>query len=300
MLRLRAAAVLAAVVLSLTGASVARADLPVIYDFNVGLAASIAAPGSSPPGANDWSCQPTAAHPRPVVLVHGTFENQRNNWNALSPLLKNHGYCVFTLTYGERIPGDQIGGIRHVPESAQQLNAFVDRVLAATGAQEVDLVGHSQGGMMPRWYIKFLGGASEVYNLIGLAPSNHGTTLDGLALLAAYFPGGRETVAAGCPSCADQIVGSDVLQALNSGDETPDGVVYTVIQTKYDQVVTPYTSAFLEGAKNILLQNQCILDGVEHLGISYDHIALRDVLNALDPANARAPICYPVLPERGG
>ena len=38
------------------------------------------------------------------------------------------------------------------------------------------MVGHSQGGMMPRYYIKFLGGADKVDDLVGLAPSNHGTS----------------------------------------------------------------------------------------------------------------------------
>ena len=40
----------------------------------------------------------------------------------------------------------------------------------------LDLVGHSQGGMMPRYYVKNLGGAAKVDDLIGLSPSNHGTT----------------------------------------------------------------------------------------------------------------------------
>ena len=84
---------------------------------------------------------------------------------------------------------------RRHPASAGELNAFVDKVLAATGAAEVDLVGHSQGGMMPRYYLKFLGGAAEVHTLVGLSPSNHGTTLDGLSILASFFPGATSSPA---------------------------------------------------------------------------------------------------------
>ncbi|GAA2932476.1 hypothetical protein GCM10020221_30310 [Streptomyces thioluteus] len=62
-------------------------------------------------------------------------------------------------------------------KSAEQLSAYVDRVRAATGAGKVDLVGHSQGGMMPRYYLDFLGGGPKVNSLTGLAPSSHGTTL---------------------------------------------------------------------------------------------------------------------------
>ena len=59
---------------------------------------------------------------------------------------------------------------RRSSDSAAQLEAFVDRVLAATGAAKVSMVGHSQGGMMPRYYIQFLGGAGKVDDLVGLAP----------------------------------------------------------------------------------------------------------------------------------
>jgi triacylglycerol esterase/lipase EstA (alpha/beta hydrolase family) len=236
------------------------------------------------------------------VLVHGTFENRRDNWNALSPLLADHGYCVFALDYGQRPPGNPIGGTAHVAASAQQLADFVDRVLGATGASQVDVVGHSQGGMMPRYWMRFLGGASEVHALIGLVPSNHGTTAGGLARLAAAYPGGTAALEAGCPACADQLAGSPFMTRLNAGGDTEPGVQYTVITTRNDEVVTPYTSAFLSGpdVTNIVVQDQCPLDQVEHVAIPYDHIALRDVLNALDPSTARAPLCTPVLPFVGG
>jgi triacylglycerol esterase/lipase EstA (alpha/beta hydrolase family) len=284
-----------------TSAEAASSQLPVVYNSLNGDAHS--SPTASPPGANNWSCRPTAAHPRPVILVHGTFENMANNWQALSPLLVNNGYCVFALNYGS-FDGSGLVGIDAtgpIETSAQQLSAFVTKVLTATRAKKVDLVGHSQGGMMPRYYLKFDSGASKVNALIGLAPSNHGTTLDGLEALTSQIPGASDQPTT-CPACSEQLAGSSFLTKLNAGGDTVAGVRYTVIESQNDEVVTPYTSAFLTGPNvtNILLQSQCSLDQGEHLSMAYDHIADRDVLNALDPAHAVAPACTPVAPVVGG
>jgi triacylglycerol esterase/lipase EstA (alpha/beta hydrolase family) len=175
-------------------------------------------------------------------------------------------------------------------------------VLTATHARQVDLVGHSQGGMMPRYYIKYDGGAPKVHTLVGLAPSNHGTTLDGIFTLAGYFPG-SDAVLSDCPACQEQEAGSPFITKLNAGGETNPNVNYTVIESANDEVVTPYTSAFLAPAKNVTnikLQDQCALDQGEHLSMPYDHIADADVLTALDPAHPQHPACTPVLPVSGG
>ncbi|HEX3040869.1 MAG TPA: alpha/beta fold hydrolase [Solirubrobacterales bacterium] len=301
---MRRFSVLFAVVMAIAGvgASSAQADLPVIYNGVYGYAHT--SPTASPPGANDWGCKPSAAHPRPVVLVHGTFADMSNSWQAISPLLKNNGYCVFALNYGSYDGSGEIGvyGVGDIAASAAELNAFVDKVRAATGAAEVDMVGHSQGGMMPRYYLKNLGGAAEVHTLVGLSPSNHGTTLDGLFVLSNFFPGANQFTGALCPACEQQRAGSAFITALNSGGETVPGVDYTVIQTRFDQVVTPYTSAFLSGSNvhNVLLQNQCILDLGDHLSMPYDHIAAADVLTALDPLHPRGFFCTPIAPTAGG
>jgi triacylglycerol esterase/lipase EstA (alpha/beta hydrolase family) len=296
-----AAAVAVMAAFAAAGAASAQASLPVIYNFPTAIAASAVQPGGSPAGANDWSCHPSAAHPRPVVLVNGTFANQITSWNAVSPLLKNNGYCVYTFNYGGLFAG-QIGSYGPIAASAGELKTEVDAVLTSTGASKVDLVGWSQGGMMPRYYLKNLGGAAKVNALIGLAPSNHGTTLSGLATLAGYFPGALPLVGALCPACTDQVVGSPFLTSLNAGGDTVPGVKYTVIQSRYDEVVTPYASAFLTGANvtNITIQSKCILDLGDHLSMPYDHIVDREVLNALDPAHASSTICTPIVPAVGG
>jgi triacylglycerol esterase/lipase EstA (alpha/beta hydrolase family) len=292
-------------VLGMSAGPAHASNYPVIYSVATGLGGAFN-PTSAPPGANNWSCKPSAAHPRAVVLVNGTFANENDNWGAASPLLANNGYCVFTFNYGGPPLLGTAYGMGDIAVSASQLGSFVDQVRSATGTAKVDLVGHSQGGMMPRYYLRFLGGAAKVQNLVALAPSNHGTTLDGLVTFANLFPGlgsvTNSTIGSVCRSCVQQEIGSAFLTNLNAGGDTVPGVTYTVIETKYDEVVTPYTSAFLSGpnVKNILLQNQCAFDFDGHIGIAFDHIALRDVLNALDPAHAQGTICTFVPFDLGG
>ncbi|MFJ4921443.1 esterase/lipase family protein [Streptomyces sp. NPDC088725] len=245
-------------------------------------------------GWNDYSCKPSAAHPRPVVLVHGTFANGTDNWLILAPYLVDHGYCVFSLDYGQ-LPGVPFfNALGPIDESAGQLATYIDGVLAATGAEKVDIVGHSQGGMMPRYYLKYLDGAAKTNALIGIAPSNHGTTLLGLTGLLPYFPGAEDLLTENTPALTDQVAGSPFITKLNEGGDTVPGVHYTVISTKYDEVVTPYESQFLEGpdVHNVLLQNLCAADFSEHVTIgTTDMIVNHEIANALDPANASPTTC---------
>ncbi|TVL93120.1 alpha/beta fold hydrolase [Streptomyces sp. SAJ15] len=233
-----------------------------------------------PRGANDWSCKPDSAHPEPVVLVNGTFKLMRENWATLSPKLKKAGYCVFAFNYG-RMATDPIA------DSAGELRDFVAAVRAATGAAKVDLVGHSQGGMMPRYYIKFLGGADQVDDLVGIVPSNHGTANPLAPLIGKAF----------CPACIDQQTGSELLTKLNAGTETPEGPDYTVVTTRYDEVVVPYTSALLDGPKeyvtNVVLQDRCPLDPFMHDQATKDPVVAQWVLNALDRVGPADPDFQP-------
>lgn len=95
------------------------------------------------PGSAAAACRPTAAHPFPVILVHGTFANQALSWNALRPLLEADGFCVFGLDYGINATGP-------MAQSGDTVAAFARNVLAQTGAAKVSFVGHSQGGSLSR------------------------------------------------------------------------------------------------------------------------------------------------------
>ncbi len=134
--------------------------------------------------------------------------------------------------------------------------------------------------------------------LVGIAPDNHGTTLLGLTKLLPHFPGAEKFLNDKTPALADQIAGSPFLTRLNEGGDTVPGVQYTVIATRYDQVVTPYRSQYLDGpnVRNVLVQDLCPVNISEHVAIgTIDRIAFHEVANALDPANATPTNCGSVI-----
>lgn len=290
-----------------------RPRYPVPYTMLAGVVAGLTTPGTAPPGSNDWSCRPSAAHPNPVVLVHGLSANMTVNWQTFSPLLANNGYCVFALTYGvgpaAANPLYQVGGVLPMEQSARELSAFVDRVLAATGASKVDILGHSEGTLMPAHYVRFLGGAAKVGRYVALTPLWAGTNLAGLADLyrlgrsfgfAPIIDGVLNPV---CGSCPQFLAGSEFLTRLAAGGgPTVPSVTYTNIVTRYDEAVIPYTSGLLPGrpnVTNIVVQDRCEIDYAEHLGLGADPVTAQHVLNALDPAHARPAPCRLVLPFVG-
>ena len=233
-------------------------------------------PGVPPPGANDFSCRSTAP---PVILVHGTFGDMTVSWNLVSPALKAAGYCVFALDLVRR-------AMAPIDQSADKLAAFIDEVRTRTGAATVSIVGHSQGGMLGRYVARFRDKLAVIDDIVGLAPSSHGTK-NRLAPGAGLF----------CPACAEQAAGSAFMRRLNAPPEAPPPPSYTVVSTRYDQVVTPYRSQALEGATNVVLQDRCPEDVTDHVGIIYDPIALQWVLNALGRAGPADPAFVPVCSD---
>jgi triacylglycerol lipase len=271
-------------------------EYPVPYDFVP--SALYGGVTGELPGANDWSCKPSEAHPRPVVLVHGTFANRDDNWQTYAPLLANNGYCVFALNYGQNpaYPGsDYVGGMLPMEQSAQQLAEYVDAVLAATGAEKVDIIGHSQGSLMPNYYVKFLGGAAFVENYVSLAPLWHGTNVaqpsKSFALLF-----GREEATPYCQACGQFPPDSDFMTKMREGGPAVEGVTYTNIVTRYDELVVPYWSGIEPGMRNHVLQDVCAQDASEHGQIAASPNAARIVLNTLDPEHAQPVQCRAVTP----
>lgn len=254
-------------------------------------------PVAAQPGVNDWGCQPSAAHPQPVVLLHGLGAPAYQHWSYLAGYLAGQGYCVFYPTYGQGSLLFLNGGLRPIAESAEQVADYVDDVRAATGAAEVDLVGHSEGGFLSLYIPKVLGFGPKVHRVVALAPPTHGTTYAGVFGLADGL-GIRSqvdllTLLFGCGACSDLVIGGPAVARLNDGPITVPGVGYTILASRADVLVTPTGTAFVAepGVVNGYVQDQCPLDPVGHVGLVFDSGVAMMVTNALSPATAQPVVC---------
>lgn len=291
----------------------ARAQNRVVYDFFSGIGPEIAHPGGSLPGSNEWDRPPTAEHPVPVVLVHGTAGGAQTNWGTYVPLLADAGYSVFALTYGAvehaNWPISALGGMAPMEISARQVGDFIEKVLAATGAEQVDIVGHSQGTLVPNYWARFLGGEPKIRKYISLAPLWEGSAaLDGAKHAMATLRGRLgidPSLVMPCEALPQMMDGSPFIKKMNSGGGPYlPGIEYTNISTMHDELVRPYTSGQVPATPgttvhNIVVQNGCPKDLSDHLGICGSARAAAFVLNALDAQPDRVIPCELTYPFFG-
>ncbi len=214
-----------------------------------------------------------AAAKDPVVVVPGftTGPIAAVGYVPLVERLRNAGYDVTLLVYPDY-------GLRAINANAQRLANTVASVRARTGAAKVDLVAHSMGGLVSRAYVKNLGGSSNVDSLIMMGTPNYGTDL---AVVAKFLTFGS---CIGITACNQMARGSSFLSALNAGDDTIGNVRYTSIATKVDEIVFPYSTAYLANdgnIRNVAVQDQCWARLPMHLGLILDGTVFDGVNDAL-------------------
>ena len=209
------------------------------------------------------SCTAGVSHARrpPILLVPGTNLDPGSNysWNyerALNAL--GWPYCTITLPY--HAMGDiQVAG---------EYLVYALRTVAHMSGGRIDILGYSQGGMVPRWALRFWPDTRDlVRSFVALDPSNHGT-LDAQVACQTRCP----------PAYWQQATGAHFLQALNSGAETFAGIDYTVVYSRTDEIVTPNLDASGssslhtgDGAiANIAVQDICPNDASDHLAMGTD------------------------------
>jgi triacylglycerol esterase/lipase EstA (alpha/beta hydrolase family) len=203
----------------------------------------------------------------PVLIVGGTLSPEFA-LAALACRLRRDGFTVFTMSLAGRGLGD-------IAVSARSVAERVDAIRAETGAARIDLIGHSQGGLQSRYYLKFLGGGDGVGTYVSLGTPQYGSGLANLGRGIGRCLGG---VALG-----QMAVGSPFLADLNAGDDTPGAPRYVSIYTAFDALVQPFRKARLEDdALNVNLQSHCPLRIVGHLGLLLDGAVYGLVRSALE------------------
>lgn len=175
---------------------------------------------------------------RPVFIIHGYAATKNSPWvETLRRRFIESGYdnsivYVMDLSRGG-IPGTCIDSPQ---QYAEEVEERIDSILEDKSFEEVDMIAHSMGGLVARWYVEELGGSENVNKLITLATPHRGTEM---ASLVFWTSGG-----------GDMLPDSEFLEKLNSSP-LADDVEYISIWSKGDEMVVPSERAKLEGAKNI-------------------------------------------------
>ena len=120
-----------------------------------------------------WLPGATQRGPRPVIVLHGYAMNRANYLPLAYRMAKAGLGPIFGFEYWT---------LGRVAAGARQLGWFVDDVLAATGAEQVDIIGHSMGGVVGRYYVCLAGGDGRVKNLVTLGSPHGGTDVSSMGL----------------------------------------------------------------------------------------------------------------------
>ncbi len=240
-----------------------------------------------------WACNEFENPDKnPVLLVHGTFTNGEEQWTwSYEPLLSEQGFDVCIVSYPDRGLGDLQVSSEYIVHAVRRIHALSGRPLA--------VIGHSQGGIEPRWAVKWWGSVRDaVDDLIMLAAPNHGTDQAENRLALLNFDGSPSE--SQMPAAFYQMSSNaNFIAALNRDDETPGDISYTAIYTEFDELVQPVrpvpTAALEYDAEvklhhssnplvsNILIQEVCPGRLVDHLTIGVsDRAVFALVLDALN------------------
>ncbi|MFY1595128.1 alpha/beta fold hydrolase [Micromonospora sp. WMMD737] len=219
-----------------------------------------------------------AAAGNPVIVVGG-LSGIASAYEPLASRLRVDGYRVWVY----QLPNLGLGDI---PTSARAFSSFVGQVRASTGAAKVDVVAHSEGGLVSRYFIKSLGGTSSVDRYVSLGTPQYGTYV---ANIVKFLGLGS---CAGIVACQQMSIGSSFLAGLNAGDDTPGTVRWTAVRTLQDELVRPVDNATLaDGVTNVLIQSACPLRVVGHLGLVLDGTTYTVIRQALRDQPIR-PNCF--------
>jgi pimeloyl-ACP methyl ester carboxylesterase len=221
------------------------------------------------------SCTPAsraAPDADPVIIVAGTGA-PASFYEPLASRLEAGGYRVWIYV----IPSSTSPFER----SSVGVADFVDQVLVETGSAKVDMIGHSQGVILMRYAARFLGIGPRIDTMVTLSGGIYGSDL------ASSFAGVDNCL--GLVICQEAATGSAFVQQLNTPTDTIPGVHHVNITTTHEEIATPYTTNLMRGpgdVTNVVVQDQCPADPVEHIFLPFDGA----VASGIDDALAKRPV----------
>ncbi|MDT0543903.1 MULTISPECIES: alpha/beta fold hydrolase [Streptomyces] len=215
-------------------------------------------PAAPPPGAAPRLPTDGRAH-RPVLLLHGFIDN-RSVFVLLRRSLRRHGrQHVEALNYSP-LTCD-------LRTAAALLDRHVREICERTGHSRVDVVGHSLGGLIARYYVQRLGGDARVHTLVTLGTPHSGTRT--APLLSAH------------PLVRQMRPDSDVIEELRRpapGCRTR----FIAFWSEVDQLMIPAETARIDHPD--LLAHSVRVNGIGHLTLPVHHAVAADICEALDAA----------------
>jgi pimeloyl-ACP methyl ester carboxylesterase len=173
-----------------------------------------------------------ARGPRPIIVVHGYAQGSAN-FLILAERLRRRGLGP--------IHGFEYWSLGRLEGAARRLGRFIDRL----GAHEVDLIGHSMGGVVARLYTCAPAGGARTRNLVTVGSPHGGSAASRFGI--------------GWPNIELRI-GSEALRRL-AACPLPAGVRSTCIWSRADGLVSSRAEATLPGAEEI------VYDDLGHLGL---------------------------------
>jgi len=209
-----------------------------------------------------------------MLLVHGFLATPRVvGW--LAGRLSRLGHCPHSVDLGGLFGRFNAWSVE---EAAQVVANRVEQLAREYRCERIDLVGHSEGGLIGRYYIQKLDGARRVRHLVTLGTPHRGTRWAYSGHLVRHV----------LPSLRQMAPGSLLLRDL-ADDSFPGSVRLTSIYSQRDSICPPL-SCRLETRRAPHLKNVEVLRG-GHLellfGAGLPPIIHRELESAERPVSAR-------------
>ncbi|MEI5524107.1 alpha/beta fold hydrolase [Streptomyces brasiliscabiei] len=199
---------------------------------------------------------PTEEKP-PVVLLHGFIDNRSVFVLLRRSLAQAGGRHLESLNYSP-LTCD-------IRAAAELLGRHIEDICERTGQERVDVVGHSLGGLIARYYVQRLGGDHRVRTLVTLGTPHGGTRA--VPLADAH------------PIVRQMRPGSEVLEELK--EPAPDCRTHFVaFWSDLDHVMAPLETACVNHP-DLMAQNIRVT-GIGHLALPVHPAVAAGIREALD------------------